>query len=63
MAALSRMSANIHRKISIKPTDTIIFSSTPVPGNEKQHQRYELSMKGALYIKILTYLDMLVKRK
>ncbi len=49
MAALSRMSANIHRKISIKPTDTIIFSSTPVPGNEKAVSKVinELSMKGA----------------
>ena len=34
-AALSRMAANIHRRISIKPSDIIIFSSTPVPGNEK----------------------------
>lgn len=49
MAALSRMAANIHRKISIKPTDTIIFSSTPVPGNEKAVSKVinELSMKGA----------------
>ncbi len=49
MAALSRMAANIHRKISIKPTDTIIFSSTPIPGNEKAVSKVinELSMKGA----------------
>ena len=52
MAALSRMSANIHRKISIKPSDTIIFSSTPVPGNEKAVSKVinELSMKGAQVI-------------
>lgn len=48
-AALSRMAANIHRKISIKPSDTIIFSSTPVPGNEKAVSKVinELSTKGA----------------
>lgn len=49
MAALSRMAANIHRKIAIKPNDTIIFSSNPIPGNEKAVSKVinELSMKGA----------------
>src|SRR5699024_4719215 len=38
-----------HRKISIKPRDTIIFSSHPIPGNEKAVSNVinELSMKGA----------------
>lgn len=49
MAALSRMAASIHRKVSIKPGDTIIFSSTPIPGNEKAVSKVinELSMQGA----------------
>ena len=49
MAALSRMAANIHKKIVIKPNDTIIFSSNPIPGNEKavSHVINELFQKGA----------------
>ncbi|WP_343247401.1 ribonuclease J [Diplocloster hominis] len=49
MAALSRMAASIHKKVSIKPGDTVIFSSNPIPGNEKAVSKVinELSMKGA----------------
>jgi ribonuclease J len=52
MAALSRMAASIHRKIFINPGDTVIFSSTPIPGNEKSVSKIinELSMKGAKVI-------------
>ncbi len=49
MAALSRMAADIHKRVSIKPGDLIIFSSHPIPGNEKavSHVINELSEKGA----------------
>jgi len=52
MAALPRMAASIHKKISIKPGDTVIFSSTPIPGNEKSVFKVinDLSMKGAKVI-------------
>ena len=49
MAALSRMASGIHRKITIKPHDTIVLSSNPIPGNEKAVSKIinELSLKGA----------------
>ena len=49
MAALSRMAGDVHRKVTIQPNDTIIFSSNPIPGNEKAVSRVinELSAKGA----------------
>ena len=49
MAALSRIATNTHRKVSLKQGDVVIFSSNPIPGNEKAVSRVinELSMKGA----------------
>jgi len=49
MAALSRMASGQHRKVSIGPFDTVIFSSNPIPGNEKAVSKVinELYAKGA----------------
>ncbi len=35
LSALTRMASGSHPRVSIVPGDTVIFSSTPVPGNEK----------------------------
>jgi ribonuclease J len=52
MAALSRMAADVHRKVQIRPGDVVVFSSNPIPGNEKSVAKVinELGMKGAKVI-------------
>lgn len=49
MAALSRMAMGQHRKVKIGCNDTVIFSSSPIPGNEKAVTKVinELFQKGA----------------
>jgi ribonuclease J len=57
MSALSRMSLGTHHQIQIKPGDTIILSSSPIPGNERSIAtiRNNLIRLGA---KIITNNDM-----
>lgn len=66
MAALSRMAGSAHRKISITPNDVIIFSSHPIPGNEKAVTKVinELSMKARrLFSRMSMYRDMPARKK
>lgn len=52
MAALSRMANRSHKKLHIKKEDVIIFSSSPIPGNEKPVNMLmnEISSMGAKVI-------------
>lgn len=49
LSALARMASGEHRNMTIKAGDKVIFSSKPVPGNEKTVTRVinELMKKGA----------------
>ena len=59
MAALSRVASDQHRKIHIGKNDVVIFSSSPIPGNEKAVARVmnDLSMRGAKIINTATHVS------
>ena len=52
LSGLTRMASGSHPRINIVPGDTVIFSSTPVPGNEKLVSKVidSLSKAGARVI-------------
>lgn len=55
-AALMRMSNRTHKQIRLEPTDTVVLSSSVIPGNERAISK----LKDNLYrndSKIITYLD------
>ena len=59
MAALSRVAAGQHKKITVNREDVVIFSSSPIPGNEKAVSKLinELSMRGAKIINKSTHVS------
>ena len=60
------MASSVHRKVSIGPNDTIIFSSNPIPGNEKAVTRVinELEMKvQRLFSRMSMFPDMRVRKR
>ena len=52
MSGLTRMAFAEHKKLTIRPTDMVIISATPIPGNEKSVSRVinQLYRSGATVI-------------
>ena len=50
LAALSRMANNTHREVGVKPGDTIVLSSSPIPGNHEAIETVvnKMIQKGAI---------------
>lgn len=59
MSALTRVASGQHRKISITKNDIVIFSSTPIPGNEKAVNKVmnDLAKRGAEIINRATHVS------
>ncbi len=59
MAALTRVASGQHRTISITPGDVVVFSSTPIPGNEKSVYKVinDLSRRGATIVNRATHVS------
>lgn len=59
MAALTRVANGQHKSIVINPEDVVIFSSTPIPGNEKAVYKVinDLSRRGATIVNRATHVS------
>lgn len=59
MAALSRVAAGKHPKIQVKSKDVVVFSSSPIPGNEKDVNKVinDLTKRGAKIINKATHVS------